>query len=74
MNIGISKGPAARKLMTDSSLQQFSIHTVESNWTGILWDGHARAFSKVKRNRVMWGVMGHLRVFHCREATDEVEE
>ena len=22
----------------------------------------------------MWGVMGHLRVFHCREATDEVEE
>jgi hypothetical protein len=25
-------------------------------------------------SRVMWGVMGHLRVFHCREATDEVEE
>ena len=24
--------------------------------------------------RVMWGVMGHLRVFHCREATDEIEE
>ena len=26
------------------------------------------------RGRVMWGVMGHLRVFHCTEATDEVEE
>ena len=24
--------------------------------------------------RIMWGVMGHLRAFHCREATDEVEE
>ena len=40
--------------------------------------GQGESFSWKKSlsllGRVMWGVMGHLRVFPCREAADEVKE